>query len=843
MSGAVGYNIRYRVVSNPTWSTTTSAATSVTIASLSLSTDYEWQVQTDCGNSNLSSFSSSANFSTSAPSCNIPTGLVTYSITSVSAVLSWIDVSGAVSYNYRYRINGAPTWITSSSLSATSDVSGLTPGSIYEWQVQTVCSSSLSAFTPSMLFTTQPSAAYDTLISQGAVWKYYDLGTDLVTSWKGTGYNDALWSQGPSQLGYGDGDEATVVSYGPDPNNKYITTYFRKSFTILNPGQYLSLIFNLVRDDGAMVYLNGTEVYRSNMPAGTIAYNTFASTAISGTDESAWYSSNINTSLLVSGTNVIAVEMHQVNLTSSDISFNFRLLGSRVPFIVRGPYLQTLTPNSVLVCWQTDVASGSRVRCGLSPSNYTMNFYDAAPVTDHVIQINGLTAATKYYYTIENQTYVLQGDNNNYFYTAPVTETIVPVRIWAIGDFGNGSAGQTAVRDAYANYSGAANTNLWLWLGDNAYSDGTDAEYQAKVFNVYPQQFKNMPLYPALGNHDYANVGYQSSTALTSNFAYFSIVSVPTVAEAGGIASGTEKYYSYNYSNIHFISLDSYGVLNNPGSPMYNWLVSDLFDNRQRWTIVYFHHPPYTKGSHNSDTEAELIDMRQNIIPVLENYNVDLVLSGHSHANERTSLIRGHYGLSGTFNSSMIVQGGSGALPNPYVKAPPYWGTVYAVCGTSGQLSSTVQAGWPMPCMYYSNNTSNASLVIDVNGDQLDCKYLSSTGSIIDRFTIVKTGTSRESGEALKNDTENNLLAIYPNPLTNETYISYHLRGDESAEINLYNLSGEKVFSFTDGKQNQCAGKHEFKFSPLSLGIVPGVYFVRLITDENTSVQKVVFVK
>ena len=839
VSGAVSYNVQYRIIGNPSWSSTTASTNTVNASSLSPAANYEWQVQTVCS-SNPSAYSQIASFTTLPPVCPVPTGTITHSISSTFAVLRWNALAEAMSYNVRYKPVSSSTWTTVNTSQTYFDLTGLAPFTNYEWQVQSACNASPSTFTSSVTFTTLSASTYDSLITPGATWKYNDSGLNLGTSWRGTGYNDATWAQGPSQLGYGDGDEATVVSYGPDANNKYITTYFRKSFSITNAASYLSLTLNIVRDDGAVVYLNGTEIYRANMPTGTIAYNTFASAAISGTDESAWYTANVNPSLLVNGTNTIAVEMHQVNLTSSDISFDFRLLASRVPTVTRGPYLQTITPTSIVICWQTSTATASRVRCGTSASAYTMNFFDATAVTDHFVTLTGLTPSIGYYYTVENQLYFLQGNSGNYFLTPPPAETVAPVRIWAIGDFGNASAGQLAVRDAYAAYADATYTNLWIWMGDNAYTTGTDAEYQAKVFDIYPQQFKKMPLYPSPGNHDYGNTGYQSASVLGINFPYFRIFAVPTAAEAGGMASGTEKFYSYNYANIHFISLDSYGAFNGPGSPMYNWLVSDLEDSRQRWTIVYFHHPPYTKGSHDSDSDDELINMRQNIIPVLESFGVDLVLSGHSHVNERTALIKGHYGASGTFNSSMIIQGGSGAQPNPYVKVPPYYGTVYAVCGTSGQLSSSVQAGWPMPCMYYSNNTNNASVVIDVTGDQLDCKYLASNGTVIDQFTILKVGSQRGVPSA---ENEEPALLIYPNPFTDETVISYTLAKDETTELDIFNVTGEKIYSFTNGKTLQRKGEHEFKLSPSLHRLSPGIYSVRLIAGENISIEKIVFVK
>src|SRR5207244_3860936 len=140
--------------------------------------------------------------------------------------------------------------------------------------------------------------------------------------WTATAFNDSAWKSGRAQLGYGDGDEATVVGYGPDANNKFVTTYFRQAFSIASPAAISALSLRLLRDDGAVVYLNGTEVFRSNMPSGTIAFNTLAS----GTGEyQSFFTTSISPSLLVGGNNVIAVEIHQGAPDSSDISFDLDL--------------------------------------------------------------------------------------------------------------------------------------------------------------------------------------------------------------------------------------------------------------------------------------------------------------------------------------------------------------------------------------------------------------------------------------------------------------------------------------------------------------------------------------
>jgi len=165
-----------------------------------------------------------------------------------------------------------------------------------------------------------------TLTPAGAVWKYKDDGSDQGTAWTSTAFDDSSWDSGPAQLGYGDGDEATTLGFGGDDANKHITTYFRRTFTVTNPSEiYGSLTLSLLRDDGAVVYLNGSEMARSNMPGGVISHTTQALVAVGGGDESTFFTFPVSASALVTGSNVLAVEIHQANPTSSDISFDLSL--------------------------------------------------------------------------------------------------------------------------------------------------------------------------------------------------------------------------------------------------------------------------------------------------------------------------------------------------------------------------------------------------------------------------------------------------------------------------------------------------------------------------------------
>ena len=163
------------------------------------------------------------------------------------------------------------------------------------------------------------------LINLGEIWKYNDTGVYPGSNWNNVSYDDSAWPSGPAELGYGDGDEATVLQYGGDPANKHISYYFRKTFQASNVHNVTGLALEVVRDDGIVVYLNGEEILRDNMPVGTIGHTTASITYVGGDDESRVFLFYLPSGKLVEGNNVIAAEVHQSDPGSSDISFNLGL--------------------------------------------------------------------------------------------------------------------------------------------------------------------------------------------------------------------------------------------------------------------------------------------------------------------------------------------------------------------------------------------------------------------------------------------------------------------------------------------------------------------------------------
>ncbi len=410
-------------------------------------------------------------------------------------------------------------------------------------------------------------------------------------------------------------------------------------------------------------------------------------------------------------------------------------IAQSVTSVTRGPYLQVGTPTDVTVRWRTDVPTDSQVQYGTTPGTLTSAESDATVTTEHEITLSSLTPDTTYYYAVGTSTAVLAGDDPDHFFlTAPPSGTDKPTRLWVLGDSGTANANARSVRDAYLAHTGPAHTDLWLMLGDNAYPDGTDAEYQAAVFDMYPTMLRKSVLWPTLGNHD----GHTADSA-TQSGPYYDIFTLPTNGEAGGLASGTEAYYSFDYGDIHFVSLNSIDVDRSTSGPMMTWLENDLAFTDKQWIIAFWHYPPYSKGSHDSDTSSSLTKMRENALPILEALGVDLVLTGDSHSYERSFLIDRHYGTSDTLTAGMILDGGDGREDGDgaYSKTggfAPNDGAVYVVAGSSGQISG---GSLDHPVMYISLNLLG-SLVLDINGSRLDAAFVDPSGTVSDHFTIIK---------------------------------------------------------------------------------------------------------
>lgn len=583
----------------------------------------------------------------------------------------------------------------------------------------------------------------------GERYKFSDANKDVNALFKIPFFEDSPffveedWKDGRGPLGYGQPGIQTQASFGSDPNNKTITTYWMTDeLRFEYDGKDFDSLFLRVRyDDGFVAYLNGVEIARRNL----WPVSTHRSTAIADRDEAGYELIDVtlfkNLVLTIGG--FFSAEIHQSSPSSADMVFDVELIyfKSNKPALInsvtRQPYLQMGSPSSFEVCWQTANKRPTELRYGTSALNLDQVFIDTNQVTEHRVSLTNLQPATRYYYSIENEPTFINDVSNQYAQTSPLPGTEGPYRFWVLGDFGDGSPNQINVYRDYLTRGRDKHTDGWLFLGDNVYSDGTQGEYQTKFFSIYPLITRNTMIYPSPGNHDLG-----VADAINGLGPYFENFDVFTQGEAGGEPSGTEAYYSYDFGNIHFISLESTQNPRHTTGKMARWLKADLQKNQQKWTIAYWHHPPYSKGSHDSDKEGNLIQMREFIVPILEQYGVDLVMTGHSHTYERSFLIDGHYDFSSTLADSMLlegtkdgIEGSDGAYSKPTERYSRK-GAVYLVNGTGGSLSTGEELGHPI---MHKSIEEGGSVLLEINGDTLRCRFLNATTLFNDdEFTIIK---------------------------------------------------------------------------------------------------------
>ena len=255
--------------------------------------------------------------------------------------------------------------------------------------------------------------------------------------------------------------------------------------------------------------------------------------------------------------------------------------------------------------------TSTQVWYGTSPSNLSFTTTVNGDREDHEVTITGLSPSSTIYYAVGNASgQLMTPSSEHYFRTSPATGDTPTIKAWILGDAGKATENQRNVRDAFYNFYGNQPLDMIVLVGDNAYDSGTDDEYQDAMFeNMYEDRLINTVVWPTFGNHD-----GESSYSPDQAGPYYDIFTAPTNGEAGGVSSGTESYYSYDYGNLHVIILNSDDEDRDPGSPQLLWLEQDLMNCTLDWKIVLFHHPPYTKA--DSDTDHHESDMREFFNPL-----------------------------------------------------------------------------------------------------------------------------------------------------------------------------------------------------------------------------------
>ncbi len=582
-----------------------------------------------------------------------------------------------------------------------------------------------------------------TLVEYASSMKYLSNATNpnIGMTWVDEGFDDSAWAAGEYGVGFETSPPGAMNLLRTVTPAGARSIFTRARFTLTDPGQITNLRIHADYDDAWVAWINGVEVYRSpEMPLGSLAWNSTPGSHESSNALTPNYGPSIDISATAipavhAGVNVLAVAVWNQTSGSSDLVVVPRLF--TVTGLTRGPYLQLATPTSVIIRWRSLSPSDSRVVFGPGLASLTGSATNASVTTDHEVTLTGLFPSTRYFYAIGSTSFITDGPFTGFqFITPPDSGAASPTRIWVIGDSGTPGWVANNVRDGYRQFTGSTPTSLWVMVGDNAYPNGTDSEYQGAVFDTFTNLMRLSPLYPALGNHDVV-----SSNPLNQTGPYFDMFTLPAGAQAGGMPSGTEAYYSYDYANIHFVVLDSDTSSRSPTGAMAMWLQADLQSTERDWIIAYFHHPPYSKGAFDSDTDTRLKQLRENILPILEGAGADLVMFGHDHTYARSMLIDGHYGLASSFGPAVILDGGNGrveqdgAYLKPLAGLQPHAGTVYLFSGCASSSGQTPQIH---PVYKASVTGIYGSVVIDVNGPQLDGRLIDYTGTVLDSFTIYK---------------------------------------------------------------------------------------------------------
>ena len=372
------------------------------------------------------------------------------------------------------------------------------------------------------------------------------------------------------------------------------------------------------------------------------------------------------------------------------------------PPLVLKPFLQQLTDSGVIILWATESGSNPQIRFGTDTTyqnqlNGTTRTVTGLEAEMHRVALSGLSPDTVYYYKIYTDDQDMLPAETLSFRTAPATGSSRPFTFLAFGDYGRNSDSQKRLRDQMLT----DDFSFILTTGDNDQGDGTYPAYKNKVFWIYEDIFSRAAIFPAPGNHDYR----------TDNGApYLDIFELPTNILR---TADHERYYSFDFGNVHFVSLDSISFLKlddaDATDDMFDWLRQDLTQTAQPWKVVTLHHPVYSTGPHGSNSRAQ-----SKLMPIFETHHVDLVFSGNDHTYQRITPMRAG-------KATPVDQGG----------------IAYLVSGAGGQANYKCgNAAWLV--FFFCRQPDGLYARISVSDDHLTVDAVNQDGAVLDSFTIEK---------------------------------------------------------------------------------------------------------
>ncbi len=457
--------------------------------------------------------------------------------------------------------------------------------------------------------------------------------------------------------------------------------------------------------------------------------------------------------------------------------------------LTRYPSIWLQTASSTLIAWQTDLSAPGKVLFGVTPDLGSEASHPGS-TSNHSVALTGLTPGSLYYYRIVSGIDTLTTGEDT-FRTAPATTE--PFRFLAFGDPGRATPEQIAI----AAQIESLHADLAILTGDIIYEGGEAANFTPQYFNIYRPTIARIPFYPCLGNHD----------VVTSNGQpYLDAFYLPT-----NNPTSTERYYSFDYSNAHFVALEVTVEGAAPSAAMRAWLDADLAATTKHWKFVFFHVPMYSNpGGHGGDAA-----IAGSLEPILDARGVDIVFTGHNHFYTRTYPM-----VAGT-----IV--GSSQEPN-YVNPS---GPIYIVTGGAGRALYPLSGANSYEA--FSKSTFHTTSV-DVAGTVVSLAAVERDGTIIDSMTLTKdTPTGAEAGlEPSENGASGRLFLglPHPNPSDGLTEIRFTLGGAFPAQASIFDTAGRWIRTLRiDGATGPGARSLLWDGRDHRGGVVPaGVYFVEI---------------
>lgn len=630
------------------------------------------------------------------------------------------------------------------------------------------------------LFAITLTTTAQTLIQKGTSWYYLDDGSFPGDEWFNPVFDDSEWSVANAAFGYGsigDFGITTLLNYGGNINNKFITTYFRKEFDCNSVADKVALEFTTLIDDGAVVYLNGIELYRINMDFGTVESKTLASAT---GNEGSWQKYILWTDKLKAGTNLIAVELHQSSPSSSDLCFDLELKNLPDSIAPKVKNIHFGSANSPLeglaVTWQSEGEQDS-IKWGYT-SEYEMGIFPGLihnRYFKHLFSYTfpNLNEESVIYYSIYNS-YLQSWSKNRTFNTSKAVNTN-EFSFTVLGD------SRTYYHDWHTTSEAVAKSDFSLFVGDIVSVGGSAIDWE-NWFHYGSSYSENNLVYHAIGNHDVRSGGlskYKDLFVLPRN------------------KYDNESFYSFEFGNAAFICLDSETA---ESRSQYVWLLETLEKYKNKtWKIVWFHRPFYTSPAHAGEMDYYFSTWWQ----AFDDYGVDLIFNGHTHNYQRTKPINRNVNKTGP-----VANYGSGNNQ----------GRCQVVAGSAGAPQYGVGTGW----FIEESASIRHYCLVEIKDYTLQFTTKTEDQNIIDSLSIIKEPTVIQETPELN-------YRIYPNPARSEIIVDV-VENNNIDRIEMYDITGNLVLSI----------ENVLPVNYLDLTTLnAGIYHVCLVNKNKRYVEKV----